>query len=478
VERRDYSGLLAELAAEYERRSPRSAALQQRALKVMVDGGSHSIRLIRPFPPRIAAARGSYVEDADGHRILDFWQGHYANILGHNPPEVTKALAALFASGDGLQNGFTTPLQIELAEIVCRTTGMDRVRFTTSGSLATMYAVFLARAFTGRKLIMKVGGGWHGGQPWGLVGVEYHDEAHGRRKADETSHFRHAESKGLPETVPHEVVVTRFNDVEMLRDHFHRHGEHVACFIVEPVLGAGGGIPATTEYLREARALTEKHGALLVCDEVISGYRYHAGPASRLHGVLPDLVTLAKIMGGGMPVAAVAGKREVMELAARGGSVRFSGGTYSGHPSSLAASKVLLEHLERSAGSIYPALSRMGDEARRVITEAFASEGFYARVSGAARGAFPASSLVMVTFPYERDRPGDAPEETLNPHQCDVELCNRVLQLALLLEDVHVVHGFGALATTHTEADLARLGEAITRAARRIKRGGGVHAAV
>lgn len=478
MEQRDYGGLLAELAAEYERHSPRSAALQQRALRVMIDGGSHSIRLLKPFPPRIVAAKGSRIEDADGHSILDFWQGHYANILGHNPPLVTEALRELFASGGGLQHGFTTPLQIELAEIVCRTTGLERVRFTTSGSLATMYAVFLARAFTGRTHIMKVGGGWHGGQPWGLVGVEYRDQARGGRKADETSHFRHAESAGLPEAVPHEVVVTRFNDVAMLREHFRRHGDQVACFIVEPMLGAGGGIPATAEYLREARALTEKHGALLVCDEVICGYRFHAGLACRLLGVLPDLVTLAKVMGGGMPVAAVAGRREVLELAARGGPVRFSGGTYSGHTASLAAAKAMLEHLERDGSSIYPALSGMADKARRIIEEAFASEGFHARASGAASGALPGSSVMMVSFPYERGAAGSAPEQTLNPHVCDVALADRVLQLALLLEDVHVVHGFGALATTHTEADLNELGEAITRAARRIKRRGGEHGAV
>jgi glutamate-1-semialdehyde 2,1-aminomutase len=478
VKHADHSRLLAELAADYARHSPRSAALQQRALQVLVDGGSHSLRLIEPFPPRITAAKGSRIEDADGHSILDFWQGHYANILGHNPPEITEKLAGLFASGGGLQNGFTDQVQIEVAEILCRTTGLDRVRFTTSGSLATMYAVLLARAFTGRKLVMKVGGGWHGGQPWGLVGVEYHDNLRGHKTTDETSHFRHVDTEGLPEGLSHEVLVTRFNDVQMLRDHFRRHGDRLACFMVEPFVGAGGGIPAAGEYLREARALTEKHGALLVCDEVISGYRFQAGPACRLYGVLPDLVTLAKVMGGGMPVAAVAGRGRVMQLAARTGSVRFSGGTYSGHPACLAAAKAMLEHLEGRAHSIYPALSSLGDKARRVIEEAFASEGIHAHVTGAGNDALPGSSVMTVVFPHEQGRPCNAPEETRNPHLCDVVLSDRVLQLALLLEDVHVLHGFGALATTHTEKDLAALGEAITRAARRIRRSGGGHGSV
>jgi glutamate-1-semialdehyde 2,1-aminomutase len=336
-----------------------------------------------------------------------------------------------------------------------------------------MYAVLLARAFTARKLVMKVGGGWHGGQPWGLVGVEYRNDLPGGEAADETAHFRHVDSNGLPSSLYHEVLVTRFNDVQMLRDHFRRYGDRLACFIVEPFIGAGGAIPAASEYLREARALTEKHGALLVCDEVIAGYRFHAGLASRLYGVLPDLVTLAKVIGGGMPVAAVAGRKRVMKMAARTGSVRFSGGTYSGHPACLAAARAMLEHLEENAGSIYPALSSLGDKARRVIAEAFASEGIYAHVTGTGNEALPGSSVMTVVFPYERDRPCASPEETRNPHFCDVVLSDRVLQLALLLEDVHVVHGLGALATTHTDGDLAELGGAIARAARRIKRHGG-----
>ncbi|MBE3065562.1 MAG: aminotransferase class III-fold pyridoxal phosphate-dependent enzyme, partial [Spirochaetes bacterium] len=196
----DHSSLLAALAADYERHSPRSAALNREALKHLVDGGSHTLRLIRPFPPRIVSAHGAYVTDEDGHRILDFWQGHYTNILGHNPEAITRALAESFKDGFGLQTGFTDRLQVEVAEMLCERVGAERARFTSSGSLATMYATLLARAFTGRKLVMKVGGGWHGAQPWGLVGVEFHEQARGsgRRHQPEEPGFRQPESKGLP----------------------------------------------------------------------------------------------------------------------------------------------------------------------------------------------------------------------------------------------------------------------------------------
>ncbi|MBN1836096.1 MAG: aminotransferase class III-fold pyridoxal phosphate-dependent enzyme, partial [Spirochaetales bacterium] len=230
--RRDYSRLIAELHQELARRSPRSASLQERARSVLVDGGSHTLRLIRPFPPRIASAAGGYIVDEDGHRILDFWQGHYANILGHNPPVLTQALREAFAGGTGLQTGFTDVLQIQTAELICRLTGAERVRFTTSGSLATMYATLLARAYTGRELVMKIGGGWHGAQPWALKGVDFHAEDH--------TDFQHVETSGLPEAIAEEVVVTRFNDPEMLRAHFRRFGNNLACFILEPFVGAGG----------------------------------------------------------------------------------------------------------------------------------------------------------------------------------------------------------------------------------------------
>ncbi|MEW5717957.1 MAG: aminotransferase class III-fold pyridoxal phosphate-dependent enzyme, partial [Chloroflexota bacterium] len=291
---RDYSKLTNELAAEYARHSPKSAALNARALQTMIDGGSHSLRLIKPFPPRLVSARGAYVQDADGHTILDFWQGHYANVLGHNPDVITSALARAFESGMGLQTGFTDQLQIQVAEILCKQTGAERVRFTTSGALATMNAIMLARTFTGRELVMKVGGGWHGAQPWGLVGANF---------AGGATPWR-ADSAGLPGEIARQVVITRYNHSEMLRAHFKEHGNRLACFIVEPFMGAGGFMPATGEYLRAARQLCDQFGVVLIFDEVISGFRFRAGNLGALYGVQPDLTTLAKIIGGGMPVAA------------------------------------------------------------------------------------------------------------------------------------------------------------------------------
>ncbi|HUJ73832.1 MAG TPA: aminotransferase class III-fold pyridoxal phosphate-dependent enzyme, partial [bacterium] len=373
MKKHDYSGALAALAGEYSRRSPRSARINAEALKVLVDGGSHTIRLLRPFPPRIREAHGAYVTDEDGHQILDFWQGHHADILGHNPREVTEKLAAAFGRGFGLQSGFTDALQVNVAELLCRRTGAERVRLTSSGSLATMYAIMLARAATGREEVLKVGGGWHGAQPWGLVGVDYN--------------FTHAESRGLPAGVAEQVLVTPFNDIEKLEEQFREHGARIACFIFEPFMGSSGSLLASRAFLKRARELTLQHGALLIFDEVIAGFRFCAGSTARLHSVQPDLATYAKIIGGGMPVAAVAGRAEVMKLAGRDGSVRFSGGTYSCHPASLLASLTMMQHLVDHESEVYPSLASLGDAARSTVEEALRAEGLPARCTGAGNDA-------------------------------------------------------------------------------------------
>jgi glutamate-1-semialdehyde 2,1-aminomutase len=458
---RDYTRLMAELADAYRSHAPRSAALNERAQQVMVDGGSHALRLMEPFPPRIVRAKGARVWDEDGHGILDFWQGHFANILGHNPEVVTSAVAQALDEGFGLQTGFTDRLQIETAELLCRRTGAERCRFTTSGSLATMYAIMLARAATGRDLVMKVGGGWHGAQPWGLVGVSFQP---GRG-------FQHLETQGLPPAIGEQVVVTRYNDPQMLCDHFQQFGDRLACFIVEPFMGSGGGIPARREYLHTARRLADQYGVVLIFDEVIAGFRFRAGDLGSLYGVRPDLATFGKIIGGGMPVTAVAGRAAIMNLAGRAGGskVKFSGGTYSSHPASLLAAKTLMAYLVEHEAEVYPRLAELGDMARHTAEDAFTSAGIYARCTGYSDEVQPGTSMVNLHFPLDADHELERPEDVLDPEVCDPVLSEHVLRLALLVENVHTTHGLGSLSTAHTAADIDELGAACHRVAERIK---------
>jgi glutamate-1-semialdehyde 2,1-aminomutase len=460
---RDYTGLLAELEEAYALRSPVSRALHERAGQTQVDGGSHTLRLIAPFPPRIVAARGAWLRDEDGHEILDFWQGHLANILGHSPGLVTSTLASAFESGSGLQTGFTERLQIETAEIFCRQTGAERVRFTTSGTLATMYSIMLSRAYTGRSLIMKVGGGWHGAQPWALKGIEYHPPP--------GKGFQGAESAGVPSAEFGEVIITRFNDTEGLQALFREFGDRVACFILEPFLGVGGMAPATHEWLRAARQLTNQYGAVLVFDEVISGFRFRAGDLGALYGLQPDLATFGKIVGGGMPVAAVAGRQDILELAGRESrrKVRFSGGTYSAHPASLLAAKTIMSHLAEHESEVYPRLARLGEKVRSVLTAGFRAEGIHVHCTGDGESALCGSSMFMLHFPYSEHAALRGPEDWLNPARCNTVLRRSVLTLAFLVEGVFIMEGHGAATTAHAAADIDFLNEACRRVARRIK---------
>jgi glutamate-1-semialdehyde 2,1-aminomutase len=457
---RDHTRLLRELSEAYSRQSPRSSDLSRKASQFMVDGVNHGLRLLEPFPPRIVSASGAWMVDEDGHRILDFWQGHWTNILGHNPEVIVSALSRALAEGYGLETGHTDRVQIETAEVFCKQTGAEQVRFTTSGTLATMYAIMLSRAFTGRNLVMKVGGGWHGAHPWGLKGIHF----------SPASGFQGVESAGIPAFVTDEVIITRFNDPDFLHGQFRRHGDRIACLIVEPCMGVGGGMPGSKAYLRAARDVTQQYGSVLIFDEVISGFRFRAGDVGPLVGVRPDLGAFGKIMSGGTPVAAVAGRADLMKLSGRAGAggVNFPGGTYSAHPLSMLAARTMMTYLAEHEGQIYPCLGEMADRAREMIEAAFAEEGIYAQCAGYGNDALPPSSLTRVHFPYREGHKVVRPEDALNPKICDVALSEKVLRVAMLLENVYAMNGLGSISTAHTDEDLSFLREAVRRVARRL----------
>jgi glutamate-1-semialdehyde 2,1-aminomutase len=266
-------------------------------------------------------------------------------------------------------------------------------------------------------------------------------------------------------------MVTRFNDSDALEQLFGRWGERIACFIVEPVVGAGGSIPAEPAYMHLARQLTEKHGALLILDEVISGFRFRAGDAGRLYGVQPDLFTFGKVIGGGMPVAAVAGRAEVMRLAGREGGrrVRFDGGTYSAHPSSLMAGKLMLTYLIEHEDEVYPRLAGLGHQARTCLERIFADQGIVVRCTGHPNEAVKGSSLGGLHFLTDPDTLLDSPDVVNDPARSQITVREQILKLAFLLEDVYIMHGLGALSTAHTEQDLNRLCTACERVASRLR---------
>lgn len=431
----------ARLAERYAARFPRSAELAARR-SALLDGTSHAIRWNEPFMPAVRAARGSVVEDLDGHRIVDYWQGHMANLLGHNPQAITGGLAETLAAGRGLQSGMVHEVEHALAERLCELTGQEALRFTTSGSLGTFYATLLARAFTGRAGVLKISGGWHGSQPFGLKGI-----------AARAGSFEHLESEGLSPGTAGEITLCELNDVAGLRAAFAARGERLACMLVEPVLGAGGGMPATGEFLREARRLSAAHGALLVADEIITGFRFRAADLTSAHGVRPDLVVLGKAIGGGMPVAAVAGRRDVLELCTRRvGRVKFEGGTYSAHELSLVAGLTLVDKLVEEAGEIYPRLAATGARLADGVARIAAEAGLPVAVLGVPRDVVQAGSLVLVHALADDGPPPASPDELSRRRHPWIG--ERLLKSLMLLHDVSTRNGIGAVSLAHDEADV------------------------
>ena len=452
--------LLVVLRQEYEARFPRSKDAHARARSVLIDGVSHGARSFSPYPFRITKADGAYVEDLDGHTITDFWQGHYANILGHNPEIVRDALVSALRAGRGLQTGVPDELQTEYALILAGALGAERVRLTTAGTLATMYAVMLARALTGRSVVLKVAGGWHGANPLALKGVQ-------RKEGG----FDQVDSAGVPRATEDEILVTTFNDVDQLETLFKSSGDRVACFIMELCPSGAGFIQATPEYVHKARELTTKHGALLILDEVITGFRFCASGMGRRYGVEADLSTFGKIIGGGMPLSALAGRADILGQASEAAADRvwFNGGTFSAHPLVLTAGKVMLEHLIAHEDEIYTALAARTESLREGVERSFAERGIVARCTGHDGTGLHGGSLSSVYFPWRDGCIVTSAEDLTDPAVCDLALQDEGIKLGMLLNDVNTVHGLGAVSTRHTEEDVDRVLDAYAAFADRVK---------
>jgi len=457
----NHERLLRALYQEYESKFPNSRAAHERACQVLIDGISHAARLFEPYPFRAAAARGARVYDVDGNELIDFWQGHFANILGHNPVVIRDALASALEQRSGLQTGIPEERQAEFALTLAEATGAERVRLTTAGTLATLYAIMLSRAFTGRKLVVKMSGGWHGAHPLALKGVH-------RTPAG----FDQVDSTGLPATTDQEIIVTPFNDADNLTRIFRSVGDQVACCIFEPTLGSGF-IPATLEFMNTARELTQRHGAMLILDQVITGFRYCASGVHCLYSVEPDLCTYGKIIGGGMPVSAVAGRADLMDQIASDLEERvwFNGGTFSAHPLSLLAGITMINHLREHEDEIYPTLAARAEHLRVSVEKAFADRGILARCTGHLEESVAAGSLVGLYFPLRDDFYARSANEMQDPKLCDVTLRDKALKVGMLLQNVNTKQGLGALSYSHTKEDLEQVLEACDAFAKRVVAG-------
>jgi glutamate-1-semialdehyde 2,1-aminomutase len=452
------------LEEEYKKKTPGSLELFSRASRVMVRGGSHSLRLWKPYPFIPSSACGAEVIDVDDNRYLDYWQGHYANILGHNPEAIRKSVEPYFSRG-AFHTGFESLPQLELAEKIVGSLGQPdlKVRFTTSGTLAATYAVMLAMGYTGREYLMKIGGGWHGASPFLLKGVKFHPG----------SGFKTLDSAGLPADFHRKIIITRFNDCQHLTETFKKYGRKIAAFILEPFIGVGGFLFCSKEYLKLARSLADRYGVVLIFDEIISGFRFCASGLQKLYGIGPDISLFGKLIGGGQAVAAVVGRLPIMEgckdPASGKSRVYFEGGTFSSHEEYMRAGLAMLEYLEQNEEEIFTYIGQQAERLRKGIERVFLEQGIQAVCTGYGNEVVRDSSFFMVNFPRKRIS-YTCPEDLWNPNRSDIILREEALKLALLINGIHVVHGGGCLSTAHTPEDVDRTVEAYAETARIFRR--------
>ncbi len=305
-------------------------------------------------PVYFKSASGSRFIDADGNEFVDFCQSWGPLILGHAHPEVVDAVKT--AAGRGLSYGACHEGEVEIAELILGAfTGFERVRMVSSGTEAVMTALRLARGATGRNLVLKFEGGYHGHYDGMLVKAGSGLVTHGT-----------ASSKGVPAGIAETTLVAPLDGEAEVEAIFEKFGNEIAAVIVEPVPANNGLLIQRPEFLKFLREITAKNGALLIFDEVITGFRLHFGGFTQLSGALPDLVTLGKIIGGGMPLGAVIGKAEVMDLLSPLGAV-YQAGTLSGNPVSLAAGLATLNILKR--GNVYEKIGKLGERFETRLAE-------------------------------------------------------------------------------------------------------------
>lgn len=408
-------------------------ALIERARRVMPGGVSSPVRAFAAVggePPVIASGDGAHVVDADGRRYVDHVLAYGPHILGHNPPAVVEAVRAQLERGVAF--GATTEVEVELAErIVAAVASIDLVRFVNSGTEAVMSAVRLARAVTGRDVIVKFAGGYHGHADALLVEAGSGVETLGIPG-----------SPGVPAGAVATTAVLAYNDSAGVDEFFALSGERVAAVVVEPVAGNMGCVPPAAGFLDALRRVTSAHGALLIFDEVMSGFRVAYRGAQELFGIRPDLTCLGKVIGGGLPVGAYGGRRDLMELVAPAGPV-YQAGTLSGSPLAMAAGSAVLDQLRE--GAAYARLELLGRRIETGFAAALRDTGIVGTVNRVGSMVTPFVGVDVVTD-LEGARAAD--------RDAFAALHRAWLDAGVLWPPSQFEAGF--LSTAHTETDVDR----------------------
>jgi glutamate-1-semialdehyde 2,1-aminomutase len=334
------------------RKTEQSRRLQKRAESMIPGGVNSPVRAFQSVggdPPFIVRGKGSHIWDADENEFIDYIGSWGPLILGHAEPNVLDAIVG--AACNGTSFGASTPAEADLAELVLAAfPSMQKVRFVSSGTEATMSAIRLARAYTKRKYIVKFEGCYHG-----------HADALLVKAGSGVATLGIPGSAGVPEEFTMFTLALPFNNLSVVEHAFQKYKHQIACVIVEPVVGNMGCVPAADDYLVGLRMLTERERSILIFDEVMTGFRVSFGGAQELYNIRPDLTTMGKIIGGGLPVGAYGGPKEIMDLVAPLGPM-YQAGTLSGNPLAMAAGCAMVKQLRDRKSEIYPLLEKLSGQ--------------------------------------------------------------------------------------------------------------------
>ena len=363
------------------RRRSHSQEWYERAQKYLIEGVNSPSRgsaVYAPGPIVLERGQGSQVWDVDGNQYTDFMMSFGALIHGHAHPAIVETVYQ--AMGEGSHFAAATPAELEAAERFCRIVpSAEAVRFTNSGTEATMLALRLARGFTGRNKLLKFEGHYHGWYDPYLLNAHGHPP---QQLGPPENPARMPDSLGIPASTFAEVVVAPWNDVAQLERVMQKHGDELAAVITEPIMANMGCIPPREGYLQRLQELAQKHGALLILDEVVTGFRYAPGGMQQLWGLKPDLSTFGKAMGAGFPVGAVTGRRKILEQMRWAENMVLHYGTFNGHRLTMKVIAANLDLLSAEGNAALRKIRNLGDMAISGLRDAFARHKIKAVVQG------------------------------------------------------------------------------------------------
>src|SRR5919201_125214 len=440
------------MAEAFRRKFARSAELYRRSREAIAGGITHDGRNFAPFPIYIEHADGARKWDVDGNELVDHWMGHGALLLGHGYDQVTAAIAEQV--GKGTHYGAGHDLEVAWAEQVCRLVpSAELVRFTMSGTEATMLAIRDARAFTGRELVIRFAGHFHGWHDYAMAGYQ--------------PPFDTPTSTGVPKAAAESMLVAYPNNIESVRELLDAHRDQVAAVILEPGGGSNGIIPTNVQFLRDLRALTADRGVVLIFDEVITGFRYSPGGAQQVYGVTPDVTTLAKIVAGGLPGGAVVGKRDILQVQTFKGELhkdRFERvlqqGTFNANPLSAAAGLTALQVV--AEGWPTEQANQAGEQLREGLRDIFERRG----VAGVVLGEASVFQILL----------GEGMQEAAETTDVQRLMAGRgavnTLRKAMLLNGIDLMRSGGFTSIVHEDEELSKTIAAFDRSLEALQREG------